>query len=168
VLELDDEVNVETERDGQKHCAEDGEGADAAAGRAQIFDQLLLFEGVTVGGFANALQLIFDPFKVGDLLKNLAAQFAIAVANLGQAVLDWLEVDVYLLRRRCGMRLGGHQGADCGRDVAIDQRQQLLHKGKARAESVEGTMEAGSGCASAFGRDRLAIGGCCLRWHGGG
>ena len=83
VLELEDQVAIEDEGSQQQEEADDGEGAEATADRAQIFDQLLLFEGVAVGGFADALEVILDTFQGGYLLLDLAAQLAMAVADLG-------------------------------------------------------------------------------------
>jgi len=72
VHELNKEVNVESERQGEDDDAGDGEIADAVTDGAEVFDHFLLFEGVAVGGFADALELIFDALEGGDLFLHLA------------------------------------------------------------------------------------------------
>ena len=94
VLQLENEIDIEAKGDEQEDQADDGEAPEAVADGAEVFDQLLLFERVAVGGFADPIQLIFDALEGGDLLLHLAAQFAVAVADLGQAPLDGLQIDL--------------------------------------------------------------------------
>jgi hypothetical protein len=128
VLELDEEVDIQAQRDEEQDQADDGEGADAAADGAEVFDELLLLEGVAVCGFADAFELIFDALEVGALLLNLGAELAIAGADLGEAALDRLQIDVDGLR--LGWRVVGglssDKRADGGREVAVKEGQEPL------------------------------------------
>ena len=146
VLHLEDEIDIHTQREHQENDADDGERDDAVAHGAQIFYQLLLLEGITVGGFSDALQLILDTLDGGDLFEHLAAQLAVAVADLCQAAFYRLEVDMHLGRRR-GMMMRGHQSAYRGGDVAIEQWEQPLHHGNCGSDSVDGALQSrfGSG-----------------------
>ena len=63
MLKLDEEVDVQAEGQRQEDQSDDGKGGDAAADGAEVFDQLLLFQSVAVGSFADAVELVF-----GDIL----------------------------------------------------------------------------------------------------
>ena len=124
VLELDDQVDIEAKRDDQQEEADDGEGADTGADRPQILNQLLLLKSVAVGGFADTLQVVLDAFEGGDLLKHLAAQLTVAVADLGKAALHGFHVDVndWGGWGRGGVCVRGHEGANSGGEIAVDER----------------------------------------------
>jgi hypothetical protein len=153
VLKLDQEINVQAQGDGQQNQSDDGEGADTAADGAQVFDKFLLLQGITVGGFADALQLVFDALEGGALLDDLAAQFAMTGANLGEAALDGLQIDMDLMdllnrgrRRRVMMaELRSDQGGDGGGEVAVEERKKPLHQRYGGADCVDGALEAGFG-----------------------
>jgi len=119
VLELDQEIEVEGEGTGEQDKADDGEGADAASHGAQVFDEFLLLEGIAVGGFADALKLVFDALEGGALLLDLGAELAVAGADLGQAALDGLKVYVDGSRRWRMDGLRGDEGAKRGGEVAV-------------------------------------------------
>jgi hypothetical protein len=155
-LELEDQVSVENQGEKKKGEADDGEGADAAADGAEVFDELLLFEGIAVCGFSDVLELVFDALKGGDVLGKLGAQLAIAGADLGEAALDGLKVNLHgggsWRRGRRGMMdvldggLRGDEGRDgggCRGDVAFKQREQALHEWKSLADGVDDALEAG-------------------------
>ena len=99
MLELDKEEDIHCDRKQQEHQADNGEGAEAGTDGAEIFDELLLLEGVAVGGFANTFELIFDALEGGDLFEDLGAQFAMAGGNLGEAALDGFEINFNGRRR---------------------------------------------------------------------
>ena len=123
VLKLDQEVNIQAHGEDQEGQSDDGKGTDATANGAQVFNQLLLLEGITVGGFADPLELIFDTLEAGGLFNDLRAQFAMAGADFGQSTLDGLEVYVNLSRRwRWWMMnwLRGDERSDGGGKVAVE------------------------------------------------
>lgn len=147
VLQFHDQIDVEAEGYEQEHQANDGEGADAAPDGAKILDQLLLLEGIAVGGFADAVKLVFDALQARDLLHYLGAQLAVTIADLGQATLHGLHVhmDNLGLGRWGGMHVGSNERADSGGEVAVNQWQQLLHQRNGGANGVDSPLEAGLG-----------------------
>jgi hypothetical protein len=54
----------------------------------EIFNQLLLLEGVAVSGFADRFQTIFDTFERVVLFDDLVAQLTVLSLEFGQAVFD--------------------------------------------------------------------------------
>lgn len=149
VLELNQKVDVQAQRHQQQNQSDNGKGADAAADGAQVFDQLLLLQGIAVGGFADAVQLIFDAFERGALFGDLPPEFAMAGADFGEAALDWLQIDMNLLDRDRGRgrrvvmaHLRSDQSADGGGEVAVEQRKEPLYQRYCRTDGVYGALEA--------------------------
>ena len=149
VLELNEKVDIQAQGHQQQNQSNDGKGADAAADGAQVFDELLLLKGIAVGGFADAVELIFDAFERGALFGNLSPKLAMAGADFGEAALDWLQVDLNLLDRDRGRwrgvvmaRLRSYESADGGGEVAVKQGKQPLHQRNGGADGVHGALQA--------------------------
>ncbi len=141
VLDLDQQVNVQRDGERQQQDSNENKAADPRAHGAHILDKLLLFQSVAVGGFAHTLQLILDALEGGALLCNLRPQLTMALAQLGHPALHRLQVDVHLWRRRMSGLLRGDQSADRRCQIAIEQGQQLLHKGKGCANGLGHTLK---------------------------
>jgi hypothetical protein len=146
VLQLDEEEDIDSHGNREQNESDDGQGADAAANCAEVFDELLLFEGIAVGGFADPLEVIFDAFEGCAVLDDLVTEFAVAGANLGETAFDRFEVDMHVLygRGRRGMMagLGGHQASDGGGEVAVEQGQEPLYKRNRGTDGLDGALQA--------------------------
>jgi hypothetical protein len=124
-----------------------------------------LFQSVTVGSFANAVELVFDPLEGGSLLLHLGAQLAMAGSYLGQASFDGFEVDLDWGRGMCGMGLRGNQRANRGGKIAIQERQKPLYQRQSRANGINGPLESRFGSVWIYWRDR-GLAGRWSRWSG--
>ena len=151
VLKLNEKVDIQAQGHQQQNQSNDGKGADAAADGTQVFYQLLLLEGIAVGGFADAVQLIFNALERGALLGDLSPELAMAGADFGEAALDWLQIDMDLLDRGWDRgrwrgvvmaRLRSYESADGGGEVAVEQGKQPLHQRNGGADGVHGALQA--------------------------
>ena len=80
--------DVEKYRYRQQTYGDDGKQVQLVAHPFQVLQQLLLFQGIAIGGFADHLKLIFDALERGVLLDNLVAQLAVLDFQIGQAVFE--------------------------------------------------------------------------------
>jgi hypothetical protein len=91
-------LNVEEERyrhrdtHGDQYERYDGDDLDFLPEGLQSLEQFLLLERVPVGGFADHLQLIFNPLERIVLLHDLIAQSLVLRPQIGQTVFDRLKV----------------------------------------------------------------------------
>ena len=132
VLHLDDQEGVDQQGEHEQDESDDGDGSDPAADGAEIFDELLLLQGVAVGGFADVVELIFKTLDSGGLFGDLGTELTVGSANFDEAALDWFQIDLNWnrgWRRRWVMDvlhrrlLGGYQRGDrrgCRGDVAFE------------------------------------------------
>jgi hypothetical protein len=90
-LQLKDQETVYEEGEDEKDKPDHGEGVDPAANGAEVFYQLLLFEGVAVRGFADVIELVFDALEGGDILAYLGAQLTVGGSHLSESALHLAE-----------------------------------------------------------------------------
>lgn len=155
VLQPPEEVGVEPEEDEQEDETDDGEVADAVADGAEIFDELLLLQGVAVGGFADAFEVIFDALEGAGLLLNLSLELSLGGLQVGETSLDGFEVYVNLRGRNRMLGLlvdGHHECADRIGEVALEKREQLLDVGKRGADRLDDLLQSGFGGVGVFRR----------------
>jgi len=140
-LEVEIEDHIEQNGQGQQGQRKQGKDVDLVADRLEIFKQFLLFEGIAIRGFSDHLQLIFNPLEGRVLVHDLVAKIAMLGVQLCDAILEGLQVDWGLGRRRGRMRR--EEIGDGSADVPVEQGQEAMHEGKGGAERTEGALQTG-------------------------
>jgi hypothetical protein len=136
------EDDVDHDGDDQEQEGDHGKDVDLVTDALEIFEELLLFEGVAVGGFANHFELIFDALERSVLIGDLSAEFTVLCLERGDALFERGKVDG---RRgwRWPMGRRGHEvGDDCA-DIAIEQGQDSLNEGQTGPDGVDNALNAG-------------------------
>jgi hypothetical protein len=136
------EDDVDHDGDDEEQEGDHGEYVDLVADALEVFKELLLLEGVAVGGFADHLELIFDALEGGVLIGDLGAEVVVLGLEGADALFEGGEVDGRR-RWRGPVRRRGHEVGDGGADVAIEQWKDALNKGKAGADGVDNALNAG-------------------------
>ena len=84
---------IDHDGDDEKQDGYHGEEVDFVADSLEVFEELLLFEGVAVGCFADHLELIFDAFEGGVLIGDLGTELVLLRLEGADAFFDGSEVD---------------------------------------------------------------------------
>ncbi len=136
------ENDADDDGDGQQAEGDQRYEVDLVADALEIFNQLLLLEGVAVSGFADHFQLIFDTLEGGVLFDDLVAQLAVLGLERGQAVFDECEIDP---RRGSGGRVmvRGEEVGVGGDNVSVDQGENALHERQRGTEHGHGALDSG-------------------------
>ena len=142
-MEIEDDVDGDG--DGEKAESNEGYEVDLVADALEVFHEFLLLECVSVGGFANHFELVFDALEGGVLFDDLIAELALLGLELGEAVFEGGEIDGRRRRRRGrrGVVVRSEEVGDGGADVAVEQGENALDEGQGDAEGADGALNPG-------------------------
>jgi hypothetical protein len=143
-LDVEVEDDVDHDGDDEEQEGDHGKDVDLVANPFEVFEELLLLEGVAVSGFADHFELIFDALEGGVLLDDLGAELALLGLEGADAFFEGGEVDGGWWRRGPVGGRGGrrHQIGDGGADVAIEQGQDALYERQRGADGVDDLLNA--------------------------
>ena len=143
-LDVEVEDDVDHDGDDEEQEGDHGKDVDLVANPFEVFEELLLLEGVAVSGFADHFELIFDALEGGVLLDDLGAELALLGLEGADAFFKGCQVDRRLWGRRPVSELGGrsHEVGNGSSDVAIEQGQDALYERQRGADGVDDLLNA--------------------------
>lgn len=136
------ENNVDRYRADEKQEGDYCEYVDLVADAFEVFKELLLLEGIAVGGFADRFELVFDALERCVLVSDLRAELALLCLERADALFEGSEVDGRCWRRG-PVRRRSHEIGDSGADVAIEQGKDPLYERQSGANGVDRALKAG-------------------------